>query len=66
MKFLSVKVIDVKLDKVVKHPKTNEDCFEVWYSDKYKSIIPVEVFYRLFDQHKYVPLDEDDLKFLTR
>lgn len=58
--FISVKVVDVDTNKVVKS-STGEDAYKVTYPDGYISSVLV----RVFNEKKYVPVSESDLKLIS-
>lgn len=58
--FISVKVVDVDTSNIVKC-STGEDAYKVTYPDGYVSSVPV----RIFNESKYVPISETDLRLIN-
>lgn len=58
-KYISVKVVDVDTNKVVKS-STGEDAYKVTYPDGYVSSVPCRIF-----KEKYIRISDTDIKLIN-
>lgn len=58
-KYISVKVVDVNTNKVVKS-SSGEESYKVTYPDGYESVVPCRIF-----KEKYVKISDTDLKLIN-